>query len=97
LTIGGDSSGNEINKEKIIGIINDLEKTDMFHREIAEKWNISVEMIQGINTGRYWKHDREYPIQAISKKRHGDKREQKYCIDCGAEIDYKSTRCVKCN
>lgn len=97
LTLGGDSSAIGVNKEKIIGIIHDLETTNIFHREIAEKWDISQEMVQGINTGRYWKQDREYPIQAISKKRCGEKREQKYCIDCGTKIDYKSIRCVKCN
>lgn len=97
LTLGGDGVGNEIYKEKIIGVIKDLETTDMFHREIANKWNISIEMVQGINTGRYWKQDREYPIQAISLKRRVTKKEQKYCIDCGAPINRQSTRCVKCN
>jgi len=35
----------------------------MYHREIAEKWNISIEMVQGINTGRYWYIETEnYPL-----------------------------------
>lgn len=94
LTFGGDGSGSEINKEKIIGVIKDLEETDMFHREIAEKWNISQEMVQGINTGRYWKYDREYPIQKASIIRR--EKTKHYCIDCGAEITRKAIRCVKC-
>ena len=37
LTLGGDGSAHFINKEKIIGIIRDLENTEMFHSEIAKK------------------------------------------------------------
>ena len=49
-------------------IFNDLKTTDMYHREIAEKWNISQEMVQGINTGRYWHIDSEdYPLQKMHK------------------------------
>ena len=52
-----------IYKEKIIGVINDLLNTNMLHREIAEKWNISTEMVQGINTGRYWyQENKNYPL-----------------------------------
>lgn len=70
----------------------------MYHKEIAQKWNISIEMVQGINTGRYWKQDREYPIQKISLKRHGTKEKTiNYCIDCGKIIDKNSTRCVECS
>ena len=51
-TLGGDHT-KTAPKEKILGIIKDLEETDLYHKEIAEKWDISVEMVQGINTGRY--------------------------------------------
>jgi hypothetical protein len=43
-TLGGDTVISKP-KEKIIGIINDLETTDMYHQEIADKWNISIEMV----------------------------------------------------
>lgn len=92
-TMGGDGSGNSINKEKIIGIIHDLETTQMFHKEIAEKWDISIEMVQGINTGRYWKYDREYPIQKPRERKYP---KHNYCCDCGKEIFRKSIRCIDC-
>lgn len=90
LTLGGDGSAGGAPKEKIIGIIDDLINTTLLQREIAEKWQISEEMVQGINTGRYWKHNREYPIR-IQKR-----REQCYCIDCGVPISYGAKRCVTC-
>ena len=47
-------------------------------------------MIQGINTGRYWKRDIDYPIQ---KK----EIEENFCIDCKAKINRKAIRCVECS
>ena len=70
-TFGGDTTSQQP-KEKIIGVINDLLNTNMLHREIAEKWNISTKMVQGINTGRYWKHNADYPLQKQHKKREYD-------------------------
>ena len=93
LTLGGDSSGTELYKEKIIGIIKDLETTELYHSQIAEKWDISKEMVQGINTGRYWKQDREYPIQTIHQPKI---KKIYYCIDCQKEISTGSTRCLPC-
>ena len=104
-TVGGDASAS-IEKERILGIISDLKNTDMFHKEIAEKWNVSIEMVQGINTGRYWKHNIEYPIQTKKKPRLVKKenitylihpqRQRAYCIDCGKEITYDAQRCIDC-
>lgn len=90
LTFGGDGSGNHLNKDKIIGIIKDLETTSLTQKNIANKWDISEEMVQGINTGRYWKHDREYPI----RKRKTAKIW--YCIDCGKQIQKGAMRCLEC-
>lgn len=88
-TLGGDSKSNQP-KEKIIGIIYDLMNSDMTHRDIAEKWDISVEMVQGINTGRYWRHDADYPLQ----KRQTSKIY--YCEKCGKEISRGSKLCIDC-
>ena len=97
-TLGGDSSSIGANKEKILKIFNLLETTDLTHGEIAEICKISVEMVQGINTGRYWKQDREYPIQQRTKIRAMIIKENKenYCVDCGKKIYKTSTRCVDC-
>ena len=88
--MGGDSSANGKLKDKIIGIITDLETTNLLHAEIADKWDVSVETVQGINTGRYWKHNRIYPIQKpysyierLNKKSSGKKSNEWFCIDCG--------------
>lgn len=92
LTLGGDggAAGKAVNKEQIKGIIDDLVNTSLVQKDIATKWQISEEMVQGINTGRYWKHDREYPI------RKQKKREKCYCIDCGKEISFGAMRCLPC-
>ena len=105
-TLGGDGGSYNTPKEKIIGIINDLKTTNLYHREIAEKWHISIEMVQGINTGRYWLMDNEnYPLQ----KNHKEKskhiingiiitpNKKYYCIECGKEISKGAFRCLKCS
>lgn len=103
-TLGGDSPISKP-KEAIIGVINDLETTDLYHREIAEKWNISQEMVQGINTGRYWfQENKEYPLQKKHKKNshHIQKgqvinRTVNLCKNCNKEISQKATLCVECS
>lgn len=103
-TLGGDTTISQP-KEKIIGIINDLKNTDLYHKEIAKKWQISIEMVQGINTGRYWYMDNvEYPLQKYHKEKshhivNGQIIDSKkyFCIDCGKEISKGSTRCLNCS
>lgn len=103
-TLGGD---NPITKPKdsIIGIINDLETTDMYHKEIASKWNISVEMVQGINTGRYWyQENKTYPLQTKHKSNSQHKssnrtaldKKEYFCAKCHGPITAKAELCVAC-
>lgn len=91
LTFGGDGSGTKEKKDSVIGTIIDLENTELSQREIAEKWKISEEMVQGINTGRYWRYDRKYPIRTPKKAK------EYFCIDCGKQISKGSMRCRSCS
>ena len=99
-TLGGDSTKNlNIPKESIIGIFNDLKTTNLYHKEIAEKWHISIEMVQGINTGRYWHIETEdYPLQKLHKEnsRRGLEKKIWYCEDCGKEISKGASYCKNC-
>ena len=101
-TLGGDATISQP-KEHIIGIILDLKNTDLYHREIAEKWNVSTELVQGINTGRYWyQNDQKYPIQTKHKlnSRHIENKEHKiiknFCTQCGTEITKNAKLCASC-
>ena len=94
-TLGGDgsSTGSRCH-DKIICVIQDLKTTDMKHADIAKKWNISTEMVQGINTGRYWYQENlQYPLQARCIKLP---RQLNYCIYCGAQISRQATMCSDC-
>lgn len=104
-TLGGDGAVNTdfATKEAIIGIISDLENTDMLQREIAEKWNVDISSVNAINTGRTWHHNRTYPIQdsLLHLKRQGKnvtgkRKEDWICCDCGKQISRGATRCYSC-
>lgn len=88
-TFGGDTGARQP-KEKTIGIIMDLTNSSMLHKDIAEKWGVSVEMVQGINTGRYWRHDTQYPLQ-----KH-DETIVSYCSRCGKKITKGALVCWDC-
>lgn len=90
-TFGGDGSGMEKNKGKVIQIIKDLEETSLTQSQIAKKNSLSEEMVQGINTGRYWRYEREYPI-----RKNPFEKQFKYCVDCGEEVYRTSIRCLDC-
>ena len=92
-TLGGDS-GHLIKctKEILQGIILDLKTTELKHHQIAEKWKISTEMVQGINTGRYWFDEQEtYPLQTRFKEKR-----VYLCKNCGTEISKGAELCAKC-
>lgn len=80
-------------KEKFIGIITDLKTTTMIHSEIAKKWDISTEMVQGINTGRYWKHNTTYPIQQVIKR----KIYHHICKTCNESFDSYDETQIYCS
>ena len=77
-----------ISKRKVIGVIDDLKTTNMTHKDIAEKWDVSVEMVQGINTGRYWNHNTSYPIQTSNNV---DTYKKTYTYKCKTCNNYFNT------
>lgn len=90
-TLGGDH-GKSVPKENILGIFEDLENTQLTHREIAKRRNVSIEMVDGINTGRHWHQNREYPIQKYNRpvKKNG------HCSCCKKIIDIRNKLCLDC-
>lgn len=89
-TLGGDGIFGKINNTTLDRITNDLYLSELSINEIAKKYNLSYEMIQGINTGRHWIRNINYPIRKPKEKiTHR-------CIDCGKKITSKATRCVDC-
>lgn len=98
-TLGGDAKCVLTSKkEEIIKAINLLKTTDLYHREIAEQCGISIEMVQGMNTGRYWFSPYEdYPLQKQHKAHVSTFGVTKwYCEDCGCEISKGATYCREC-
>ena len=104
-TLGGYNCGTK--KDAVIKVIELLESTDKTHQEIADECNVSKDMVQGINTGRYWHYNREYPIQKKHKalfKGHSNghlgQRSQGVakttCPHCGKPIYRTSQQCIKC-
>lgn len=91
-TLGGDSGRMIKNtKDSLQGIILDLKTTELKHHQIAEKWNVSTEIVQGINTGRYWFNELEdYPLQKKQVKAPN------FCKKCGIEISKGAEFCVTC-
>ena len=93
-TFGGDSSGFHIQKEQLLGIINDLKNTSMLQKEIGLKWNVHENTVQRINTGKCCYQDNiQYPIR---KEKIHINNNVKYCIDCGKEINKNAIRCKSC-
>lgn len=90
-TLGGDH-GKIIPKENIIGIFEDLKNTQLTHSEIAKKRNVSIEMVDGINTGRHWNQDIKYPIQNYIPQ----KKQPNYCTICNKKIKNSNTYCLDC-
>ena len=102
LTAGG-KSATSINFlfPKLDNITADLRDSMLSQKEIAEIYQTSVEMIQGINTGRYWYRDNiEYPIRNfyIKKPRLTDKQKitKKIYLNKSANKTPKANHCIDC-
>lgn len=106
-TRGGDSCSErcrKITQESYNKIIECLKNKNFKNQQvISEALNISLEYVQGINTGRLYKEfasmDEKFPIRNFYNNNVVDfkkTKEKKYCLDCGKEIYKTSKRCVKC-
>lgn len=82
--------------QEIQNILTNDTNGNISHIELANKYGVSPDTIQGINAGRIWFNSSlEYPLH-LSKYDFRRIKEKKYCIDCGCEIFKTSTRCQKC-
>lgn len=101
LTRGGDNPAPQaINSKMLNDITLDLETSLLNHSELADKYKVSQEMIQGINTGRYWYRDSiEYPIRKyqIRIPRLKDKNQERHKITLhDYPIPRKIYSCIEC-
>lgn len=103
-TLGGDGRGSKkIEKEYIVGIFKDLENNELNNIEIAKKWNVSADLVSGINNGRFWRcDDKQYPIRVCKNSKNNQLsstqrvKDKKICPKCGKEMDYRSVLCAEC-
>lgn len=73
----------------------DLLDLSLSQTDIAKKYDVSHSLISQINAGVVHRDDKEYTYPI--RKQQNRERIKKYCVDCGKEIDSKSTRCVECS
>ena len=80
----------KFDKDFIENIQNLLLNSNITYQELSRQYNISTGRISEINTGKIWKNNNYiYPLRNTHKKHN-------YCIDCGTEIQIRSTRCNSC-
>lgn len=100
LTAGG-KSATSINFlfPKLGNITVDLRDSMLSQKDIADKYKTSLEMIQGINTGRYWYRDNvQYPIRNfyIRKPRATDKVKQVKKVYLDLSVSSSPKYCKNC-
>lgn len=90
---GGRSYFLTYSKDDFQNIISDIKFSSLSFAEIAEKYDLDASMIYYINRGDYHTVTNEtYPLRTLQFP-----REINYCVDCGKQIYYTSTRCVECD
>lgn len=101
-TEGGNNARHpiKISPQMLVEIDSLLQESILSIGEIADKFHVSYEMIQGINTGRHWYRENiQYPIGQYKigvKKNNTDQLHKAYCCDCGKEISQNALRCWDC-
>ena len=90
--LGGDSAPRfvKLTPETLQQLTYDLQNTDIDYQTLAEKYNLSEELVQGTNTGRHWYRDNlSYPLRKREIIIHTCKR-------CGKTITSKAEYCFEC-
>lgn len=85
----------KLTKVMLDEIIEELLYGNHNHSEIATMYGISTEMVQGINTGRHWRRDIEYPIRVSSNSKGLGLSH--LCPICSAKVSEKGNNCVSCS
>lgn len=91
-TAGGNSGwANKLPRNLLLEIIDMLKNTNEGNLQIAQKYNVSENMVSGINTGYYWHQDDiNYPIRKHMSK-------ENTCPNCGCKISSGASLCIRCN
>lgn len=97
-TLGGQNpTYRKITPELLDAITKELQSNSLIkHADLAEKYNVSIEMIQGINTGRHWHRDLSYPLQDTSFNKVTQQKVKHYCKICGKEVTRGNDLCAEC-
>ena len=98
-TLGGQNTTYQKITPVSLQQITDYLQTNPFitHKELADRFGVSVEMIQGINTGRYWHRDLTYPLQDSSiNKRTQQPKQIWICQECGVPVSKGNHLCHVC-
>ena len=112
-TMGGEGSlgkGEKLTLKEVEIIRQLLLTSQKTNIELAQEFNVSENIISGINTGYYWKDTKiNYPIrkQLVKKQKQKQQKlvlEKKnfeknkyYCSVCGKEIVTNSKMCTECS
>ena len=83
---------NVLNQSQCEQIVNLLINSDLTFEEIASRFQVNRRTINRINNGYTHRFTNlTYPLRNTKKE-----KQYHYCVDCGAKIDKKATRCVMC-
>lgn len=90
----GSTSFVTINQQEFYEIVDAIKNTTQTFEEIAQQYNLNRRTISRINHGyTHQMPELTYPLRDTKTK---PIKKQKYCVDCGKEIDIKATRCAIC-
>ena len=87
----------KITDDIILNIIISLQDCELSHSEIALLFDVSVEVVDGINTGRLYRLPNvEYPIVDYKALSEANLRLKQTCPICGASKHKSARYCLSC-